>query len=186
MSVITAIIKLASSFFSQLFKWKFVTPVTLPSPEPSPAPITPPKMDTTNDKIYKTAFSLLGQDASPFNRAPQALACAESISYIYSKATGQMLTGHPILSVIELNDVLRASPRFKPAIDPTPGSIILALTYIKDAVTHHGHAGICGNYHIMSNNSLNGRFEANYTIPSFLDRFKGFRIFIYEAVDSGS
>jgi len=132
------------------------------------------------DKIYNTALSLIGYDASPRNEAPDMYACAETVSSIVRKALPELR--FPVITgTSELFDYLDRSPSFTRVISPEHGDIIISPTGTGNGVLPHGHTGIIGNntspdgsLWIMSNDSRTGTLEVNFTLDSW-HRFYGTR-----------
>lgn len=118
-------------------------------------------------KIYDTAFSLLGKDASPADRAPDYLGCAESVFYVIKQATGRFSAPHeqPVVSTTMMYRIMLDNPkRFMVVSAPLPGDIIISPTgYGTNPYMPNGHVGICGKEWVMSNSSETGLWTANYT-----------------------
>lgn len=165
-AVMDAIMKLVQAFSTS-------TPaVVVPSPAPAPVslPPTTPVIETNQQKLYRVAYSLLSpvQDASPLDEAPDELGCVDSVWQIVLKATGLRLTTPKTLSTAVLLASIKKDPRFKRMSlglgEAQPGDLIICATGQGDTkIMPHGHVGIVGKTHIMSNNSSNGMWEANYT-----------------------
>lgn len=114
-------------------------------------------------KIFETAKSLLGVDASPNDIAPDELGCAETVSEVIIKAGFKMPI---IVSTKNLYDWLRTKKEWLETTTPIPGDIVISPTGSggKNGITH-GHTGVVGvGGVIMSNSSATGRFEPNFTI----------------------
>lgn len=128
-----------------------------------------PPVVTSGEKIYQVAKSLLGQDASPENQAPSALACAETVNYIVQKATGSPVGGGA--STASMWEALKAdSTRWESilGVDAREGDIIISPTGSNGfSRLTHGHVGIVARYGILSNNSETGTLGENYDIASW-------------------
>src|SRR3990167_9492502 len=78
------------------------------------------------NKLYDTAYSLLGTDVSPQDNAPDELACTESLSRVIQKAYPE-LNFHTWLSTRQLYDYLLATIVFDEVASPIIGDIILSV-----------------------------------------------------------
>lgn len=127
-----------------------------------------------NDLIYEKAFESLGKDNTPEDRIPDELSCVDQLSTIVSTA----LEGNskfPIMySTRSLFEYLSKSPSWKSVELPRYGDIILSVTGEGNGSIAHGHCGILGkktsedgSLWIMSNDSRNGIWSANYTVASW-------------------
>lgn len=124
-------------------------------------------------KLYETAVSFLGQDASPLDKAPDNLACVESLEQVYYKAFGEYIGGG--VSTLRLYHALKNNKKFVKVTSPIAGDIILSPTGMASKKTHitNGHTGVCGqNGRIMSNNSSNGKWEQNYDMWTWRLRYQ--------------
>lgn len=134
------------------------------------------------DRLYEKAKSYLGIDASPMDKAPDPLGCAESVNEIYKKCTGSYIAS-PGLSTIELFKAMRFHARFIETTKTDPGNIIICVTGQGNGVLEHGHVGICAKSGIMSNTSATGKWEVNYSYSkwyNYFNRIGGFRVWIFE------
>lgn len=136
-------------------------------------------------KLWRTALSLLGVDASPNDLAPDEFGCAETVSDII------VVSGvdFPIcVSTKQLHEEFQASPTvFTEIVDgPKEGDVILSPTGWGNGKIPNGHTGIIDkNGIIMSNSSVSGTFEKNYTLKTWKDRFVtigGYPIFFWRRV----
>lgn len=147
---------------------------TEPAPKESKDPAT---------LLADAAVSMLGKDASPRNRAPQELSCAEGVSGIAHLVWPDF--PDDIISTQVLLHYLKTSPRFKPVLDPLRGCVVVSPT----VGTNHGHTGIYTQPdRIASNDSRTGLFEENYTRASWRAYFiakKGLKGFLFMPVDIG-
>lgn len=158
--------------------------VTPPQPAPVPAPLPPPD---PSDVLLETARSFLGRDASPADVAPDEFGCAETVTDIIHAAFADFPPdGKTIVSTTTLYQRLRAHPKFKMTLDPVPGSIIISPTGYGNGGLANGHTGIFDQgQKIMSNDSRTGLFKMNYTLDSWVARYRkigGFPIFIFRRV----
>ena len=112
--------------------------------------------------LYETAKASLGRDASPLDRANDALGCAESVNAIHKKAFGFEIGGST--STALLFEALVDSPYFDRVSNPLPGDVIISPTGSGNGRVAHGHTGIVAKQGIMSNDSDTGTWELNYTM----------------------
>ena len=152
---------------------------------PPPAYDLPPEELPMNQPssrlmLLETAKEWIGKDARPLKLAPQRLGCAEAVSTVLHDFDASL--PNTTISTIKLNGYLRGSEKFKGTLDLLPGNVIVSPTD-DDSV---GHTGIIlEDGKICSNDSTTGVFSQNYTINSWVKKFrheKGLRIFVYEAV----
>lgn len=130
-------------------------------------------LSANREKLYDTAYSFLGRDASPKDLAPDDLGCAESVNAVYKAAFGREIGGD--LSTLRMYSALLNSLDFIKVDAPLYGDMIISpTTYAKVPV---GHVGIVGKWQIMSNNSNNGKWEAHYTLDSWKLRYGFVRYF---------
>lgn len=144
-------------------------------------------MKTTKDqlnrvKLYATALSFLGSDASPLDEAPDDLGCADSVSLIIKSAFPDAIKGS--VSTAVLFNQLNNSSAFKRVKDFKSGDIVISPTgFGKTGKIKNGHTGIVGEgEEIMSNSSSTGLWTANYTVKSWVDRFRtlgGYPIYVF-------
>lgn len=134
-------------------------------------------MKTTKDqvnrvKLYETALSMLGTDASPKDEAPDDVGCADSVTQVILKVFPNCINGS--VGTAELYKQLNSSPQFMKVIEFKFGDIIISPTGMgKNSSMPHGHTGIVGeNEEIMSNSSTDGIWKVNYTVSSWVDRFR--------------
>lgn len=137
-------------------------------------------------KIFETAKTLLGTDASPNDLAPDEYGCAETVSDVL------IASGFPmpvIISTAELYKFFVGSGSWLEVPGCLPGDVIISPTGMggQNGVLN-GHTGIVGeNSVIMSNNSYTGRFETNYTVASWTSRYKikgGYPVFYFRRINS--
>lgn len=144
------------------------------------------KEETPQQKLYRIACSYLGQDVSPLDdKVSDEYACAETVSKIVQKAFGDF-SSDAILSTTLLFYKLKNHQSFKQVLEFEAGNIIISPTGYGNGHLANGHTGICGmNGKIMSNNSATGIFKENYTIDSWIKRYRvmgGFPIFVFKRV----
>lgn len=181
-STLLALLRKLSDLLGQLSR-------TQPQPAPAPLPYPPVPIENSIPrlKLFAKAASFLGRDASPQDLAPDDLACAETVSDIIHSAFGDFpANGSTILSTAVLWQRLANHPKFKYVLDGLPGDIIVSPTGSGNGKLAHGHTGIFGDQGIMSNESATGIFKYNYTLASWVARYRaigGFRIYIFRRVE---
>lgn len=132
-------------------------------------------------KIFETAKKCLGIDASPNDVAPDELGCADTVSNILIKAGFTMPV---IISTAKLYDYLNTQNTWVKLDTPLMGDVVVSPTGMGGLNgIKHGHTGIVGTGNvIMSNSSATGTFEPNYTISSWIQKYKvkgGYPIFYF-------
>lgn len=142
------------------------------------------KQTAASEKLYRFAKDCLGVDASPFDVAPDEFGCAETINGIVRMAFGEPVGGG--VSTIGLYYALKQSRYFAEVKNPLPGDIIISPTSFGNGKIKNGHTGIVAPMnHIMSNSSSTGKFELNYSIKSWTERYGkegGFPILFYRRI----
>lgn len=138
----------------------------------------PPVLKKLPERLYDVSVASIGTDASPSDKAPDELACAETVSELINK----VITFPIITGTWTLWDKLRTDTRFEKISEAELGAIIISPTGTGNG-SIVGHTGICGvGDKIMSNSSATGKFEQNFTQQSWRDRYKqkgGFPIYYY-------
>lgn len=129
------------------------------------------KLDANRIKLYATALSFLGTDASPKDEAPDDLACAESVSKVINTAFPNCIKGS--VSTAELFNQLDNSKDFYRVLEFKAGDVIISPTGKGNGKIPNGHVGIISEFEeIMSNSSATGTWEANFTIKSWVERYR--------------
>lgn len=132
-------------------------------------PIEPKKMETPSDKIYATALTFLGKDASPNDEAPDDLGCANTVSAIV-RACGYQFA--MFTSTYWMYEHLRISPEWQKIDQPEKGAIIISPTGFGNKKIPNGHVGFCGEGDkILSNTSKTGNLDSNFTQDSWRSRY---------------
>jgi hypothetical protein len=124
-------------------------------------------------KLYLESLKYLDQDASPFDEAPDEYGCADSLSKVINSAFPKCIVGS--VSTKELYNQLLNSKQFVKVKDLEAGDIIISPTgsNTKDGGIPNGHCGIVGeDGEIMSNSSDTGKWTQNYTIESWIRRYR--------------
>ncbi len=143
-------------------------------PSSQPIEVPTPIMKTNREHLYDTAFSCIGTDASPLDAAPDEYGCADSVNQVYHKAFNEYIQV-PGISTAALYRAMILNARFQRVSVPLPGDIIISPTgssYFPNTPIPNGHVGIVGKNHIMSNNSLTGKWDTYYTLMSWDERYK--------------
>lgn len=133
---------------------------------------------TPTDVLLETVESFIGKDASPDNKAPQDLSCAEGASNIINKAFSNFPKG--ILSTVDLQKELKRQPMFKATLTPKRGCIINSPR-IGDTPGHVGF--MVSDTEIVSNDSKTGTMKKNYTWLSWIKEMRdkrGLKIHLFE------
>lgn len=146
-------------------------------------------MDKANKTAQECLLQLtkdnLNRDITPEDNVPDEVACAESVSVLIKKIDNNF----PIIPhTMNLYKTLNSSPSFEPTLDLEAGNIIISPTgHWRSNGKIRGHVGvITENGNIASNNSYTGNFEENYTISSWVKRYRGignYPLFVFKMVD---
>jgi hypothetical protein len=133
-------------------------------------------------KLYLSAIKYIGKDASPADEAPDEFGCADSVSKILRNTFKGIIKGS--VSTAELFNQLNTSPNFKRVKTYRAGDIIISPTGKgKTGKIPNGHVGIVAeNDRIMSNMSATGTWEENYTVTSWVKRYRdqgGYPIYFF-------
>lgn len=136
-------------------------------------------------KLYLAAIQYLGKDASPADEAPDELGCADSVSKILKNAFKGIIKGS--VSTAELFNQLNTSPYFQRVIAYKTGDIIISPTGKgKTGKIPNGHVGIVSeNDKVMSNSSATGTWEENYTVTSWVKKYRekgGYPIYFFRVI----
>lgn len=143
------------------------------------------KQEANRVKLYAVALSYLGTDASPNDLAPDELGCADTVSAILVHAFGPIIR-HSV-STAEMYNLLNNSPHFKKVNNFKFGDIIISPTGKgKTGKISNGHVGIVGeDEEILSNSSATGLFTNNFTISSWVKRYRdqgGYPIYFFRKI----
>lgn len=131
------------------------------------------KSEASRFKLYGYALQFLGSDASPKDEAPDEVGCADTASYIIIGALGPVIKH--TLSTQDLYQQLSKSKSFVKVTTFSPGCIVISPTAIgkQPGKLTNGHVGIVGeNNEILSNSSANGLLTQNYTVDSWVARYR--------------
>lgn len=155
---------------------KFVLGKTKPKTKvPDSVPVAP-QVKSPRERLHEAAVACLGMDASPNDVAPDELGCAESVNEIYRKAFGEYIETPGISTTRLFAAMVDRQDKFARVLTPEPGVIIISPTGFssnKNTTIKHGHVGIFDKDDIiMSNSSTTGKFERNFTITSWIDRYR--------------
>lgn len=121
----------------------------------------------------------VGFDASPLDRAPDELGCAESVSTGLREVYGDF----PIVTgTYTIWEKLREHPLFTVQSRWEPGDIILSPTgSSKSSIP--GHVGVIGHGGVVySNNSNTGKWDTHFTVDSWIEYYQakgGLPVFYY-------
>lgn len=165
-----------------------VLPEELPMNQDAPKD-EKPTLPSNREKLLAEAQKWLGKEASPQDKAPDELACVESLCNVMDHA------GLPIpqtlaaqLSTAEFDKWIKTHKAFKSTPDLKPGNIICSPTGKgKTGLVSNGHVGvILEGGRIASNNSLTSLWDDLYTIDAWVARWRekgGYPIYIYEPIN---
>lgn len=122
--------------------------------------------------IYRVAVNSLGVDTSPNDFAPDEYGCADSVSGVLQSALGGEKGIDWAISTAILYRELLTSKAWCLVQSPLPGDIIISPTGYGNGGLANGHVGICATGdRIMSNSSLKGVWEQNFTTQTWKDRY---------------
>ncbi len=154
-----------------------------------PDVIVNPIVKSPRERLYEAAVSCLGTDASPKDAAPDEVGCADSVNNVYFKAFGEYIENPGILTTSMFAAMVDRADKWVRVTDPEPGNIIISPTGFStytDLPIKHGHVGIFGKGGvIMSNSSSTGKFEENYTLDTWVDRYRkkgGYPIYYFKRI----
>jgi len=146
-------------------------------------PHNSPKMPPS-EHLYRVAVSFLNTDASPLDKADDEVGCAESVSNILQTAFGDFPIEIELATWI-LNKKLDTHSKFKRTLDLDCGNIIISPTGSGNGSTR-GHVGIIGkDGKIMSSESATGLWKENYSIDTWVSRYRhkgGMPVFVYKRI----
>jgi hypothetical protein len=125
--------------------------------------------ETKQQALYRIAKENLGRDITPDDKIPDEVACAENVSAIIKK----VLPDFPIIAgTWTLDDYLRKDKRFEVTMEIEPGVIIISPTGKGNGLIR-GHCSIVlENGKLASNDSNTGFWSQNYTIESWIKRYR--------------
>lgn len=143
-----------------------VVPIVIPS-----TPVKSPR-----ERLYEAALTSLDLDASPNDLAPDEYGCAESVNEVYKKAFGEYIENPGISTTKLFAAMVDRADKFIRVTDAEPGNIIISPTgfsSIPNTPIKNGHVGIFGkDKKIMSNSSASGKFTENYTLDTWINRYR--------------
>lgn len=151
----------------------------------NPSPKTEPKViaKSARERLFERAQKSIGQDASPNDKAPDEVGCAETVNEIHKAEFGFEIGGD--VSTARMFKALVAHPDFRDVSSETwlPGDVIISPTGSSKKKGAVGHCAIVDeNGRIMSNDSKTGKWQSNYTYESWTRYFKtknGFPIYVF-------
>lgn len=140
-------------------------------------------MPTKAEILYQTGVQSLGKDMSPADRAPDSLACMESVDGVWLEAFGKhLLTPDNRLSTELGYRAMLKDPRLVEISIPEVGCIVISPTGYSSNGSQHGHTGIWGKFDVMSNDSNTGLWTDNYTHEAWYNVFQkklGFPVYFF-------
>jgi hypothetical protein len=135
-------------------------------------------LPTKRELLLATVKKSLGIDASPADRAPDELACVETVDTLFHKTFGRYIDKRayqPEVSTYRAYLFLNGSAEFEEVKDPSDGTIVISPSgFGYRPMVPNGHIGVCDSAgNIYSNNSPTGTLEKNYTVASWRRRWEG-------------
>ena len=132
-------------------------------------PIEENREDSSREKILAAAQDALGKDITPHDNVPDEVACAESLCKLIQTVDPTF----PMLPyTLDLLNEFKRNPKYKATLDIKPGNLIINASTTGNGKIR-GHCGVLmGNDRISSNTSANGRWEDNYSIKKWNERFR--------------
>lgn len=125
------------------------------------------------NKLFQTALTFIGKDASPLNQADSEYACAESVNFVNQTAFGEPIGGGTSTYLLYIS--LKNHKKFVQVTNPLLGDIIIypTGTRLSPSPVDNGHCGILlDNNRVGSNNSATGLFDVHYDLWSIRYRYK--------------
>ena len=141
--------------------------------------------ETAQQCLLRLAKDNLDRDITPEDNIPDEVACAETVSTLIKKVAPDF----PIIPhTMNLYKTLNSSLSFEPTLDLEPGNIIVSPTgHWRSNGSIIGHTGIIlEGGKIASNNSFTGKFESNYTISSWVNRYRvrgGYPLYVFKMIN---
>ena len=127
------------------------------------------------NKIYQTAKKYIGQDMS---KKEDEYGCAEAVNEVVRLAIGQEAGGG--LSTTKMYQSLIMDKRFRQFAEPEKGDIIISPTGYGRGI---GHVGIISdNNKIMSNNSLNSKWDEHLDLDIWKKRYFTFPVAFFRYI----
>lgn len=137
--------------------------------------------DLKRQLLYKYAKSCIGKDMSPIQNE---YGCAEAVNNVCKLALGFEVGGG--MSTYQMYEALKKSTNFKNVVSPLPGDIVLSPSFTGSGRLECGHVGIVSdNNKIMSNSSYSFKWEENYTLGTWHQRYSqvgGFPVLYYRLI----
>lgn len=145
-------------------------------------PMPEEKVESPAEKLYRVSKASLGKKLSPKN---PVLGCAEALNAVHKIAFGDEIGGGVSSSL--LWEAIKKRKDFIQTPSYEVGAVIISPTSTKppSSEIEHGHVGICGNFQIMSNNSMTGMWDTHFTKERWESYFKkvgGYPIYYYRKV----
>ena len=125
--------------------------------------------ETPTQELKRLCLTNIGKDISQLE---DEFGCAESVSTLLKEIWPDF---QKTLSTATLHKNLKADKRFKATLDLKPWSIIISPTGTGSGTRDipNGHVGILGEGgKIYSNTSNTSKWEQNYTIQTWIDRYR--------------
>jgi len=128
--------------------------------------------------LISVAKAFIGIDITPEDKVVDEFACSDQLSKLLHLCFSEFPEG--IASTEVLNKELKKSKLFKETKEPKAGCVVVSPR----TVAKNGHTGVLiTDTMIVSNSSINGRLEQNYTLASWIKIFekgRGLKTYFYE------
>ena len=139
-------------------------------------------VETNKDKLYRVAKENIGKDLSDIQ---SQFGCAKAVNTIHRLAFGNEIGGGA--STYLLFKALGGREDFQEIAEYEVGAIIISPTGTQslNSRLQHGHTGICGKNCIMSDNSLTGLLDTQWTKSTwekFFGVYGGFPIYYFRKI----
>lgn len=153
--------------------WQYkVKPTIVEEPEDTPKV---PEI-SNREKLYNVSKLCLGEELTPKDEVPDAVACVASFQEVYKHVFGKYLgSGTALTSTMALYVYLSDADEVDKVQTPLPGDIALCATgtsSLTNTPVGRGHVAIVGKKDWMSNNSFTGLWTADYTAKTWKDFFE--------------
>jgi hypothetical protein len=118
--------------------------------------------------LYDVAYSLLGKHLTLDNTVDKNVGCGQAVSYVLKKY-GCLIPNKGLAGTSSLNDWLRVNAT--EVGKPDVGCIIVSVTGTGNE-SRRGHIGVVGKWQIMSNNSITGLWDTQWTMDEWIQYYE--------------
>lgn len=144
--------------------------------------IMPLEIKTPRQQLLEVALAGRTFDVSPLDEAPDDVGCCDSVCELVGKVFSDFKKR---LGTADLKHAFDLDKRFRQTDKLEAGNIIISCTGQGNG-TIRGHVGILKDGEvIMSNNSRDGLWMENFTVASWVKRYRnmgGMKVYVYELV----